>query len=171
VLIYANGETTDKAIKSWASSLDELIESSKIQLRLNKPVKFIYKQDGKIVTKMDEIQQDQVLCISTGAGFLKPEERNREIEAKANWGRVRKADGDDATHIQVNSSQNPIVDVDPFGPPLVATRSITYPENEEAQINDNNNDSSNRLKNLRFQNQNKKTFSSDGNGKINSLLD
>ena len=103
-MIYANGETPDKAIKCWASSLDELIESSKVQLRLNKPVKFIYSQDGKIVLKLEDLEQDQLLCVSTGAQFIKPEDRNKQIESKANWSRVRRAEGENATHVQVLSS-------------------------------------------------------------------
>ena len=172
-MIYANGETPDKAIKCWASSLDELIESSKVQLRLNKPVKFIYSQDGKIVLKLEDLEQDQLLCVSTGAQFIKPEDRNKQIESKANWSRVRRAEGENATHVQVLSSQNPTIDVDPFGPPLVATRNaLTYPKENDENHNDTNENnydsdsSSKRLKNLRFQHQNnKKTSNND------SLLD
>ena len=174
-MIYANGEVPDKAIKCWASSLDELIESSKAQLRLNKPVKFIYTEEGKIVTRLDELVQDQILCVSTGSQFIKPEERNREIEAKANWSRVRRVEGDGATHIKVSSSQNPIIDVDPFGPPLVATRSLTYPENEKNKKeinNDNDSDSSsNRLKSLRVQHQNKKSLNNNESTGDGGLLD
>ena len=45
--------------------------------------------------------------------------RNKEIEIKANWNRVRKVEGLDATNIKINSKRNPIVDVDPFAPPVL----------------------------------------------------
>lgn len=49
--------------------------------------------------------------------------RNKEIEIKANWSRVRKEEGANATKVKVNSKRNPIVDVDPFGPPILNTYS------------------------------------------------
>ena len=48
------------------------------------------------------------------------EHRNRDIELKANWSRTKKEDGFKATNIKIESrSKNPIVDVDPFGPPVL----------------------------------------------------
>lgn len=128
------------------------------------------------ISKFEDLAHDQLLCISTGAAFMKPQDRNREIEAKANWGRVRKSEGDEATHIQVSASQNPIVDVDPFGPPLVASRtSLTYYDEFSDDNNNNNSNSKNsmtsseKLRNLRFQHQNKRAIAE--NNKVDSLVD
>ena len=47
--MYINGQSKLKAQYVWASSLDELNDAAKIKLRLTKPVKFFYTEDGKIV--------------------------------------------------------------------------------------------------------------------------
>lgn len=55
-------------------------------------------------------------------GFcFQDEQRNKEIEIKANWIRTRKEEGAHSTNILVTSKKNPIVDVDPFGPPLLVS--------------------------------------------------
>ena len=46
---------------------------------------------------------------------------HKDVEIKANWIRVRKEEGMSATNIKVTSKRNPIVDIDPFGPPLLTT--------------------------------------------------
>ena len=52
--------------------------------------------------------------------ILKEEHRNKDIELKANWSRTKKEEGFRATNIKIESrSKNPIVDVDPFGPPVL----------------------------------------------------
>ena len=45
--------------------------------------------------------------------------RNRDVELKANWHRVKKEEGIEATNLKVSAKRNPIIDVDPFGPPLL----------------------------------------------------
>jgi hypothetical protein len=45
--------------------------------------------------------------------------RNKDVELKANWSRMQKEEGWKATNLQINSRKNPIVDVDPFGPPVL----------------------------------------------------
>lgn len=66
--------------------------------------------------------------------------RNKEIEIKANWNRVRKVEGLDATNIKINSKRNPIVDVDPFAPPVLtlhkqntASKPLALPSSSQAQ--------------------------------------
>lgn len=71
------------------------------------------------ISRFEDIIRDQLVCVSTGREFIPAELRNKEIEIKANWNRVRKVDGLDATNIKINSKRNPIVDVDPFAPPVL----------------------------------------------------
>jgi hypothetical protein len=44
--------------------------------------------------------------------------RNKDVEIKASWSRVRK-EGLNATRIKIDSKKNRYVDVDPFGPPML----------------------------------------------------
>ena len=57
------------------------------------------------------------------------EVKTKEIELRANWGRVKKEEGIKAMNSTITSKKNPIVDVDPFGPPLLtsATPKRTQP--------------------------------------------
>lgn len=64
MLIYFNGDTTDRAIYCWASNLDELIETAKVKLRLNKPVKFIYSNDGSIVRSVFKLNLIMILIVN-----------------------------------------------------------------------------------------------------------
>jgi hypothetical protein len=61
--------------------------------------------------RFDEIKYNQLLCASTGNGFIKQAEINKEVEMKANWYRTRKSGGENATSLRVISDQNPIINV------------------------------------------------------------
>ena len=50
VYVYPNGQMIEKAQSCWASSLGELSESANVKLRLPKPIKFFFTEDGKIVS-------------------------------------------------------------------------------------------------------------------------
>jgi len=54
VLVYANGQSADTAQYCWASNLEELNDTAKVKLRLNKPIKFFFTKDGKMV--MNELK-------------------------------------------------------------------------------------------------------------------
>lgn len=68
--------------------------------------------------------RDQLVCVSTGREFISPEMRLKEIEIKANWCRIKKTQGLDATNLKVESVPNPIVNVDPFGPAHSAVKPL-----------------------------------------------
>jgi hypothetical protein len=61
---------------------------------------------------------------------------HKDVEIKANWIRVRKGEGLSATNIRVTSKRNPIVDIDPFGPPLLttSTQQITSSNREQLAL-------------------------------------
>ncbi|CAF0796043.1 unnamed protein product [Brachionus calyciflorus] len=119
MLIYTNGDSPEKAIHCWASNIDELNETAKIKLNITKPIKFFYTKDGKIISRFEDIVRDQLVCVSTGREFIPPDQRNKEVELKANWNRVKREEGFEATNLKVTVMRNPVIDVDPFGPPLL----------------------------------------------------
>lgn len=66
------------------------------------------------IETFDEIETKQLLCISCGKQFIRPQTQNAMVEVRANWGRARKQYGPQATDITVDVKKNPIVDVSVF---------------------------------------------------------
>ena len=60
---------------------------------------------------IDEIQPEQLLCVSSGKPFIKPQSLRTTVEVRANWGRARKQYGPQATDIGVSIEKNPKVNV------------------------------------------------------------
>ncbi|XP_059150633.1 doublecortin domain-containing protein 1-like [Physella acuta] len=120
VLVYPNGESVERSIYVWGSSLEEILDNATFKLSLRKQAKIIYTVEGQRVQSFDEIQRDQLLCVSTGKSFMQMVQEKVNIEVKANWGRARKQYGSKATDVVVQVQKNARVDVDPFGPPLLA---------------------------------------------------
>lgn len=63
------------------------------------------------VNSFDEVEKDQVLCVSTGRTFRQPPVTRQDVEVKANWSRARKQYGPSATDYKVDTAQNPQVNV------------------------------------------------------------
>jgi hypothetical protein len=53
---------------------------------------------------------------------------------KANWGRVKKEEGLKSMNTTITSQKNPIIDVDPFGPPLLANAKNQPPSQTSAKL-------------------------------------
>ncbi|XP_025087629.1 uncharacterized protein LOC112560197 [Pomacea canaliculata] len=120
VFVYKNGDSTDHAVMIWGESLTQLLENSTLKLGLWKPAKKFYTEKGKKVEAFDDITSEQLICVSTGKSYIRPQSQNNIVEIRANWGRARKQHGPQATDLCVTVSKNPNVDVDPFGPPSLA---------------------------------------------------
>ncbi|GFN87697.1 LOW QUALITY PROTEIN: doublecortin domain-containing protein 1 [Plakobranchus ocellatus] len=120
VMVYPNGESMERSLYVWGASIEQILCCATQKLGLWKNAKTLYTLDGKMVSTFDDIQRDQLLCVSTGKSFQQPANQKVDIEVKANWGRARKQYGSKATDVVVDVQKNPEVDVDPFGPPLLA---------------------------------------------------
>ncbi len=66
------------------------------------------------ITDMNEIEKDQLLCVSYTKSFQRPKESNQNVEVKANWGRARRQYGPHATDVIVQAKKNPEVDVSTY---------------------------------------------------------
>nr|XP_022337319.1 uncharacterized protein LOC111133328 isoform X2 [Crassostrea virginica] len=120
VLVYPNGESVERALYVWGETLEEILDNATIKLGMWGQARIIYNMEGKKVEKFDEINKDELLCVSMGKPFCKPKNAIDGIEIKANWGRARKQYGPAATDLVVTAPANPKVNVDPFGPPGLA---------------------------------------------------
>ena len=59
----------------------------------------------------DEIQKDEVLCVSTGKRFKPTQTSKLDIEIKANWSRAHKQYGKTATDVTVHTASHPKINV------------------------------------------------------------
>ncbi|XP_019624711.1 PREDICTED: uncharacterized protein LOC109470271 [Branchiostoma belcheri] len=121
VLVYPNGESADKAVYAWGANLQQLLESCTIRLNLQRAARTLYTADGQKVQSWDDVERDQLLCVSSGESYMNNKASRRKVEVKAAWSRARKQEGMEATDVlTVTPRTNPKVEVDPYGPPVLA---------------------------------------------------
>lgn len=128
VMVYPNGESLERAVYVWGNTLEEILDNSTAKLGMWQKARLIYTMEGKLITKFEAINRDELLCVSGGKPFTKPQGCREDIEIKANWTRARKEYGPSATDFTVDAPDNPKVNVDPFGPPA-----LTMPPEETAK--------------------------------------
>lgn len=119
VMVYPNGESLERALYIWGGSLDELLDCATLKLGMWQKARLMYTMEGKLITKFEDIHRDELVCVSGGKPFTKPQGSRDVIEIKANWTRARKEYGPSATDFTVAVETNPKVNVDPFGPPAL----------------------------------------------------
>jgi hypothetical protein len=116
ILVFPNGEKIEMAQYVWGESMSQILDNSTTRLNLSKPAKCIFTIDGNLVEDFDEMERDQIVCVSSGKKFLQPQESQQLIEIKANWGRACKAYGKHSTDIVVAQPKIKNINVDPFAP-------------------------------------------------------
>ncbi|CAM4769077.1 unnamed protein product [Rotaria magnacalcarata] len=120
VMIYPNGEPKETAVQCFGSNLNELMDNAKLKWNLMQPIQALFDENGCVIERFDQLNRDQLICVSTTKTFITSSERQREIDIKANWTRTRNKYGDQATDIRVNSTLASAPQLaDPFGPPLL----------------------------------------------------
>ncbi|XP_041366917.1 doublecortin domain-containing protein 1-like [Gigantopelta aegis] len=129
VMVYPNGESLERAVYVWGETLEEILDLATVKLDMWKQAKYIFTSEGIPITSFDDLERDQLICISPIKTFKRPKGHILDIEVKANWGRARRKYGPAATEVMVTSAANPKVDVDPFGPPELA---LPLTKNEQA---------------------------------------
>ncbi|CAF5222104.1 unnamed protein product, partial [Rotaria magnacalcarata] len=104
VMIYPNGEPKETAVQCFGSNLNELMDNAKLKWNLMQPIQALFDENGCVIERFDQLNRDQLICVSTTKTFITSSERQREIDIKANWTRTRNKYGDQATDIRVNST-------------------------------------------------------------------
>lgn len=120
VLVYPNGESVERATYVWGDTIHQLLDSAKLRLGMWQPAKYLYNMEGQLMTDFDDINRDELLCVSGGKPFVRPHSYSEGVEIKANWARARKEYGPQGTDFVVEAQPNPKVYVDPYGPPELA---------------------------------------------------
>ncbi|XP_066556615.1 doublecortin domain-containing protein 1 isoform X2 [Amia ocellicauda] len=106
VLMYLNGDAKEVSYV-WGKNINELLANGTARLHMSRPAEILYTPDGKELSTWEEIERDMLICVSSGESFISTKENRRKIEIRANYARVRKAHGPDATNIVVRVKESP----------------------------------------------------------------
>nr|XP_033784449.1 doublecortin domain-containing protein 1 isoform X2 [Geotrypetes seraphini] len=106
VLVYLNGGKAEEGIFAWGKTIEELLANCTSRLHMRQPAKVCYTCDGEEVKSWDGIERDMILCISAGEPFLNRNASKQKVEVRANYARIRKQQGPNATNIIVSPSKN-----------------------------------------------------------------
>ncbi|XP_053305475.1 doublecortin domain-containing protein 1-like [Spea bombifrons] len=104
VSVYVNGGNEEQAIFAWGKTMEEMLDNctSRLNMQLH-PAEAFYTPDGEKVTSWDDVIKDMVLCVSSGEPFVSYKAKKHMIQVKANYARIRRRYGSEATDVIVSS--------------------------------------------------------------------
>ncbi|XP_060032632.1 doublecortin domain-containing protein 1 [Erinaceus europaeus] len=105
VWTYLNGGRPEDGTYAWGKTLSELLDDCSFRLKMPHPAKTMYTPDGELIQSWDDVERDMVICVSTGHGFITQKELNKLVEVRANYARIRRFQGPQATDIMVSPSR------------------------------------------------------------------
>ncbi|XP_040601906.1 doublecortin domain-containing protein 1 isoform X3 [Mesocricetus auratus] len=104
VWAYQNGGSPDRGAYAWASTISELLDDCTARLKMSHPAKVLYTSSGELIQSWDNIERDMTVCVSSRHGFMTSKEKKRLVEVKANYARIRRQQGPEATDIVLSPS-------------------------------------------------------------------
>ncbi|XP_045871812.1 doublecortin domain-containing protein 1 [Meles meles] len=102
VWIYLNGGRPEDGTYAWGKTISELLNDCSSRLKMVRPARTLYTPDGEPIHSWDNIERDMVICVSTGHGFITQKELKQLMEVRANYARIRRQQGPEATNIVVS---------------------------------------------------------------------
>ncbi|GAB1286655.1 hypothetical protein APTSU1_000188500 [Apodemus speciosus] len=105
VWAYQNGGRRVDGTYVWASALSELLDDCTARLKMSHPAKTLYTSNGELIQSWDNIERGMDVCVSTGHGFITSKEKKQMMEVKANYARILRQQGPEATDIVVSPSR------------------------------------------------------------------
>ncbi|GAB5577690.1 doublecortin domain-containing protein 1 isoform X1 [Prionailurus iriomotensis] len=107
VWIYPNGGRPEDGTYAWGKTISELLDDCSSRLKMVHPARALHTPDGEPIYSWDDIERDMVICVSTGRGFItqKSMELKQLMEIRANYARIRRQQGPQATNIVVSRSE------------------------------------------------------------------
>ncbi|XP_007941506.2 doublecortin domain-containing protein 1 [Orycteropus afer afer] len=104
VWVYLNGGRPEDGTYAWGKAISELLDDCSSRLKTAHPARTLFTPDGKPIQSWDDIERDMVICVSMGRGFVMQKELKQLMEVRANYARVRRQEGPQATDIAVSPS-------------------------------------------------------------------
>ncbi|XP_039077085.1 doublecortin domain-containing protein 1-like [Hyaena hyaena] len=105
VWIYPNGGRPEDGTYAWGKTISELLDDCSSRLKMVRPARTLYTPDGEPIYSWDDIERDMVICVSTGHGFITQKELKQLMEIRANYARIRRQEGPQATNVVVSRSE------------------------------------------------------------------
>ncbi|XP_038310280.1 doublecortin domain-containing protein 1 isoform X4 [Canis lupus familiaris] len=102
VWIYLNGGRPEDGTYAWGKTISELLDDCTSRLKMAHPARTLYTPDGEPIHSWDDVERDMVICVSTGHGFITQKELKQLTEVRANYARIRRQQGPEATNIVVS---------------------------------------------------------------------
>ncbi|XP_072615133.1 doublecortin domain-containing protein 1 isoform X3 [Vulpes vulpes] len=102
VWIYLNGGRPEDGTYAWGKTISELLDDCTSRLKMAQPGRTLYTPDGEPIHSWDDVERDMVICVSTGHGFITQKELKQLMEVRANYARIRRQQGPEATNIVVS---------------------------------------------------------------------
>nr|XP_021540441.1 LOW QUALITY PROTEIN: uncharacterized protein LOC110575745 [Neomonachus schauinslandi] len=99
VWIHLNGGRPEDGTYAWGKTISELLDDCSSRLKLARPARTLYTPNGEPIHSWDDIERDMVICVSTGHGFMTHKELKQLMEVRANYARIRRQQGPEATNI------------------------------------------------------------------------
>ncbi|OWK18059.1 hypothetical protein Celaphus_00009278, partial [Cervus elaphus hippelaphus] len=81
-----------------------LLNDCSSRLKLAHPARALYTPSGEPMHSWDDIERDMVICVSTGRSFRTQEELKQLVEIRANYARICRQQGPQATDIVLSPS-------------------------------------------------------------------
>ncbi|XP_045413671.1 doublecortin domain-containing protein 1-like [Lemur catta] len=104
VWIYLNGGRPEYGTYAWGRTISELLDDCSSRLKMAHPARALYTPEGELVQSWDDVERDMVICASTGHGFITQKELKQQLEVRANYARIQRQQGLQATDIVVMPS-------------------------------------------------------------------
>ncbi|XP_045681380.1 doublecortin domain-containing protein 1 isoform X1 [Phyllostomus hastatus] len=105
VWIYLNGCRPEDGTYAWGKTISELLDACSSRLKMACPARTLYTPEGELIHSWDDIERDMIICVSPGRGFITQKELKQLMEIRANYARIRRQQGPEATDIVVSPSK------------------------------------------------------------------
>ncbi|XP_036115489.1 doublecortin domain-containing protein 1-like [Molossus molossus] len=102
VWAYPNGGRPEDGTYAWGRTVPELLADCTSRLKMARPARALYTPGGEPIVSWDDVERDMVICASTGHGFITQKELKQVVEIRANYARIRRQQGPQATDLVVS---------------------------------------------------------------------
>ncbi|XP_045146935.1 doublecortin domain-containing protein 1 [Echinops telfairi] len=102
VWAYLNGGSPQDGSYARGKNISELLDDCSSRLKMPHPARMLYTSHGEPIQSWEDVERDMVLCVSTGYGFVTHKELKQQMEVRANYARIRRQEGPEATDIMVS---------------------------------------------------------------------
>ncbi|XP_065070876.1 doublecortin domain-containing protein 1-like [Rhopilema esculentum] len=90
ILAYPNGESVARAVPVVATTFLEFLDRATSRLDLNSVARRAFTKEGNEITDLNNVEKNQLICVTCGEKFVPTTERRYKIEMRASWSRANR---------------------------------------------------------------------------------